>query len=104
MTLSEFGRLWSLARKVEDLFNLQTDVRAAPNLIEEQLRAIENRMTRLETEQTQIITEARSAASAASTVIVAGVISDTVTRITRLEGRADQLEARRLPPPPAQNS
>ena len=54
-------------------------------------------MLRLERDQTQIVTEA-SAATAASTAIACAVISDAVTRIT-LEGRADQLEQQRLPPP-----
>ena len=100
MALSDLGRLWSLARKVEDLFKLQTDVRAALDIINERLRSIENRITKLEAEQTQIISEARSAAAAASTVLAANVISETVTRITRLEGRTDQLETRHLSPPP----
>jgi len=103
MALSDFGRLWSLARKVEDLFKLQTDVRAALDIIDGRLRSIESRIVKLESEQTQIITEARSAATAASTVFVANVVSETVTRITRLEGRADQLEARRLPPSSTHN-
>ena len=64
--------------------------------IDQRLKAIEDRLLRMETEQTQIVTEARSAATAASTAVAGAVISDAVTRITRLEGRADQLEQRRL--------
>jgi hypothetical protein len=56
-------------------------------------------MLRLEAEQTQLVTEARSAATVASTVVAGGIISDAVTRITRLEARADQIEQGRLPPP-----
>jgi hypothetical protein len=96
--IGAIGRLWSIARKVEELFELHGKVRDSLKLIEERLRALEDRMIRLETEQAQIITEAKTAATAASTIIVGNVIADTVTRLTRLEGRADHLD-RRLPPP-----
>ena len=49
-------------------------------------------MTHLEANQAQLIVEARAAASAASTAVTGGVISDVVTRLTRLEMRAEQLE------------
>jgi hypothetical protein len=52
-----------LARKVDDLIRLQTDVLAALQIIDQRLTAIENRMTKPEAEKTQIITEARSAAT-----------------------------------------
>jgi phage shock protein A len=99
MAIGAIGSLWSLARRVEDLFQLQTKVRDSLEIIDARLRAIEDRVIRLEAEQRQIIIEARSAASAASTMIVGNVISDAVTRITRLEGRAEQLERRRFAPP-----
>jgi hypothetical protein len=55
-------------------------------------------MLRLEADERQIVTEARSAATAASSQIAGAVISEAVTRITRLEDRTDQLEQKRLPP------
>ena len=55
-------------------------------------------MLRLESDQRQLITEARSAATTAATAIAGAIIADAVTRITRLEGRSEQLERRRLPP------
>ena len=55
------------------------------------------RFLRLEADERQIVTEARSAAIAAATEVAGAVISDTVTRVTRLEGRTDQLEQKRLP-------
>jgi hypothetical protein len=61
---------------------------------------LEDCMLRLETEQTQISTEARSAATAAFTVVAGGINSNAVTRITRLGGRADQFAQRRLPGQP----
>jgi uncharacterized protein (UPF0335 family) len=101
MALAAVGRLWQVARKIEELFTLHAKVEGSLLVIDQRLKAMEDRMIRLESEQTQIITEARSAATAASTAVAGAVISDVVTRITRLEGRADQLEQdRRLPPPP----
>jgi hypothetical protein len=55
-------------------------------------------MLRLESDQRQLITEARSAATTAATAIAGAIIADAVTRITRLEGRSEQPERRRLPP------
>src|SRR5271165_800669 len=97
MALSDFAKVWAFARKVEDLLGLQTEVRQALQIIDQRLKALEDRMIRLEADQSQIITEARSAATAAATQIAGTVLSDAVTRITRLEGRADQLEQQRLP-------
>jgi uncharacterized protein (UPF0335 family) len=100
MALAAVGRLWQLARKLEELFTLHAKVEGSLLVIDQRLKAIEDRMVRLETERSQIVTEARSAATAASTAIAGAVISDLVTRITRLEVRADQVEqGRHLPPP-----
>jgi phage shock protein A len=102
MALPALGRRWSLARKIEDLFELHGKVRESLQVVDERLEALEDRFLRFEAEPSRTITEARSAAtaaSAASTVVAGGIISDAVTRITRLEGRADQLEQRRLQPP-----
>jgi len=86
------GRLWSLGRKVEDLLDLQRKTREALDKVETRLHALEDRMTHLEANQAQLIVEARAAASAASTAATGGVISDVVTRLTRLEMRAEQLD------------
>jgi hypothetical protein len=101
VALGPLARLWEVARRVEDLFGLQREVRQSLGVIEDRLKALEDRLAKLETDQAQIITEARSAATAASTMVAGAVISDAVTRITRLEGRVDQLDRqeRRLPPP-----
>ncbi len=86
MALGPLGRLWSLARRVEELFGLQAEVREALAIVGERLTAIEGRLTRVEAEEGRVLTEARSAATATSTMIASGVLSDTVSRITRLEG------------------
>jgi hypothetical protein len=100
MAVAPFRGLWSLARKVEDLFELQGKVRESLSIIDERLRALENRLLKLESEQSQIITAAGAAATGAASVIAGGIISDTVTRITRLEGRTEQLETRLVLPGP----
>ena len=92
------GLLWSLGRKVEDLLDLQRKTREALDSIESRLRALEDRMTHLEANQNQVIVEARSAASAASSTVAGVLISDLVTRLTRLEISAETLEKRLLPP------
>jgi len=102
MAFYTFGRLWSLARKIEELLELHNKVQESLKVVDERLKALEHHLLRLESEKAQIITEARSAATAASTIISGGIVSDAVTRITRLEGRADQLEQRRLSAPPSQ--
>jgi phage shock protein A len=88
-----FGRLWKLARTVEDLLQLQTQTREALEVIDERLRALENRMTRLEANQEQLVVQAQAAAGAAATALAGAVISDTVTRLTRLEEREKRLSA-----------
>jgi hypothetical protein len=94
VALPAIGSLWTFARKVDDLFALHNKVEASLQVIDERLRALEDRMLKLESGQGQVITEARNAAA----FMASGVIAETVTRITRLEGRTEQLEQRRLPP------
>jgi hypothetical protein len=93
------SRLWRLGRQVEDLLGLQAETRKALELVDTRLRALEDRMTHLEANQGQLIVEARAAASAASTAVTGAVISDVVTRLTRLEDRADQLPKSSSPRP-----
>ena len=87
-----------MGRKVEDLLDLQRKTREALDGVESRLRRLEDRMTYLEANQTQVIVEARSAASAASSTVAGALISDLVTRLTRLEISAETLA--KLPPPP----
>jgi outer membrane lipoprotein SlyB len=56
-------------------------------------------MTHLEAGQGQLITEAKAAAGIAATGLAGSVISEVVTRVTRIEMRQDDIQ-RRLPPPP----
>lgn len=98
MALEAITRLWTLTRRVEDLFGLQKKVDLSLGIVEQRLRAIEDRLTRLEAEQHQVVTAAGAAATTAATSITSVVLSDVVTRVTRVEGRMDQLERRQLLP------
>jgi hypothetical protein len=93
---SSVSAAWKIARTVEGLLELQTKTTTALEAIEARLHHLEDRMTHLEAGQGQLVTEARSAAGAAATGLTGSIISDVVTRITRLEMRQDDIQ-RRLP-------
>jgi hypothetical protein len=94
--LAPLRGLRTLARKVEDLLALHRKLRDAISILEERLAVIETRLDRLETAQSQVIAGATGAAGA----VAGGIIADAVTRITRLEGRTEQLESRLILPGP----
>jgi predicted component of type VI protein secretion system len=98
MALEAITRLWTLARRVEDLFGLQRKMDVSLGIIEQRLRANADRLRRLEAEQQQVVTAAGAAATAAATSIASAVLSDAVPRVTRIKGWTEQLE-RRLPLP-----
>lgn len=91
------ARLWTVARKVEDLLELQGRTGSALELIETRLRALEDRMMRLEAGREQLVTEAKAAAGVAATGLAGSVIADVVTRVTRIEMRMQGNQP--LPPP-----
>jgi hypothetical protein len=62
--------------------------------VNSRLRALEDRMVYREANQDQLVGEARSAASAASTAVAGAVISDVVTRLTRLEMHTEEIGKR----------
>lgn len=92
--LSLPAALWSLGRKVEELLALQRTTRDALEVVNSRLRALEDRMVYLEANQDKLVGEARSAASAASTAVAGAVISDVVTRLTRLEMHTQEIGKR----------
>jgi hypothetical protein len=53
--LSALSQVWKLARKVEDLLDLQTKTRTTLEAIDARLRTDEDRMTHLEAGQGQLI-------------------------------------------------
>ncbi len=91
------ARLWTIARTIEDLLASQRRTREALAAIDERLDTIEDRLTRLEAREGQVITEAKAASAAAATMVASAIISDIVTRVTRVEMRQDDLQ-KRLPP------
>jgi phage shock protein A len=93
------AQFWKLARHVEELFELQQQTRDALASLTSKIQQLDQRLTYLEASQTQVITEAKAAASAASTIVAGGVLSEVVTRLTRLEVRVEN-----LPPPRNQSS
>lgn len=95
---SSVSAAWKIARKLEGLLELQTKTTIALDAIEARLRSLEDRMTHLEAGQGQLVTEARGAAGAAATMLAGSVISDVVTRVTRIEMRQDDIQRRFLPP------
>jgi len=101
MALSSVGKLWKLARNVEDLFALNERISKSLEAIHERLDVIEKNIIRMDAEQQQVISEAKAAATAAAAAVAGAVISDNVTRITRMESRFDQLEqhVKALPAP-----
>ena len=94
------GRLWTLARKVEDLFALQGKMQEGLEAIDGRLRALETKMTQFEAEQNQLVTTAQAAANVVASSVASAVISDVVTRVTRAEMRLETIQSR-LPPPSA---
>ena len=85
MGLDAFGRIFTFARETEDLYALQSKLKDGLIALDERLRQVEDRLIRLEAEQRRIVAEAKSAATGAATLIASAVISDAVTRVTRVE-------------------
>jgi hypothetical protein len=88
-----FGRSHAGSRTCSG-FQRKMDV--SLGIIEQRLRANEDRLRRLEAEQQQVVMAAGAAATAAAASIASAVLSDVVPRVKRIEGRTEQLE-RRLP-------
>jgi phage shock protein A len=92
--LRNFARLWSVARRIEDLFLLEEQVKDIVAEINDRLRHLEGRIVQIEADAPRLMTEARSAASAAATLISGAALNDVVTRLTRVEVRLEEFGAR----------
>jgi phage shock protein A len=99
--LDIFGKLWTLAKKIEELFTLHAKMRESVEALDARLRALELQMIRFEADRSQLITEARAAANVAAVGVASATISDVVTRVTRIEmqqnAQQNTIQAR-LPP------
>lgn len=91
------GRLLTLVRRVDRLFESQDKTKDAILLIEQRLRVIEDRLLTLASKEDQLITEARSAASAAATMMYSAALNDLVTRLTRVEVQLETM-SKSMPP------
>jgi len=96
-------QFWTLARKVDEVLTLQERTQKALDILSKSVEQLERRVTYLEASQPQVVTEAKAAASAASTMVAGALLSDTVTRLTRLEVQLENLSPRTNRPalPPA---
>jgi hypothetical protein len=95
---SSASRLWTVAREIEDLLQLQRSIRTTLQSMDDRLTALENRMTTLLACQGQLIAEAGAAAGVAATEFAASMVADILTRLARVERRQDDL-LNRLPQP-----
>jgi uncharacterized protein (UPF0335 family) len=81
--------------------SLQARTETSLGEILERLHALETRMTQMESDRGQMITEAKAAAgmatSGVASAIAGNMLADIVTRITRLEMRQTD-QTPRLPP------
>jgi len=92
------AHLWAIGRRFEQFDKFQEETVSTLKDVEARLDALEDRMTRMEARQGELVTEARAAAGIAATGLTSSVISDVVTRVTRIELRQDDWH-NNLPPP-----
>ena len=97
MGLGAIGWIFTFARDTQDLCALQGKLKDGLVALDERIRHVEDRLTRLEAEQGHIVVEAKSAATGAATLIASAVISDAVTRVTRLEEGVRRLSSAPIP-------
>jgi uncharacterized coiled-coil protein SlyX len=84
-------QFWAIARKFDELLSLQKRTEKSVDAILERLHALELRVIQREADRGQMITEAKAAAGVAASGVASMIVSDAITRITRLEIRlADQ--------------
>jgi hypothetical protein len=90
--------MWATARAAEGLLSLRKKTRESFEAIEFRPRGIEDRMPRWEAGQDQLVTSAKAATSVTAAGVAGSVISDVVTRVTRMEMRQENLQSRVSPP------
>jgi len=85
MGLPSLWQLFKFARDTQDLYHLHVTMKETVSALDDRLRTVENRIIRMEAEQGQVVSEAKSAATGAAALIASAVVSDAVTRVTRVE-------------------
>jgi hypothetical protein len=89
MAIPSVQTVLRFARRLDELLALDDKFDEALSALDQRLRGIEDRLTRLEAQHDRIVTEARSAATAASTMVAGGIIAEVVTRLTRAEQKLE---------------
>lgn len=97
MGLGAIKWIFTFARDTQDLYALQGKLKDSLVALDERLRQVEDRLTRLEAQQGHIVVEAKAAATGAATLIASAVISDAVTRVTRVEEGVRRLSSGPIP-------
>ncbi len=97
MGLGAIRWIFTFARDTQDLYALQGKLKDSLVALDERLRQVEDRLTRLEAQQGHIVVEAKAAATGAATLIASAVISDAVTRVTRVEEGVRRLSSGPIP-------
>ena len=75
MALPALLQLLKFARDTQDLYKLHETVKEMIAALDGRLRAVEDRLIRMETEQVQVVSEAKSAATGAATMIASAIVS-----------------------------
>lgn len=91
---------WAIGRQFEEIVRFNERTQKAIDQLETKLRLVEDRLLKIEAEQTQVIVAAKSAAAGAATTMAAGVLFEAATRITQLEMKMSAVQARLERPPP----
>lgn len=82
-----FGDAWRFLRKLEELFELHSEMRQTFELMASRMEHLEARITRMEADRAGLLVEVRAATTGVATSMAVSVLSDAITRITRLEDR-----------------
>jgi len=87
------SQLWVFARKLDEVMTIHKRTEDSVAKILERIHVLETRMTHLEADRGQMITEAKAAAGIAASAVAGNFLSDVITRITRLEMRQSEAAA-----------
>jgi hypothetical protein len=82
--------------KIRDLSEAQEKQARVITVLTDKIQALELEVMRLREREALIIAEAKTAAAAASTMVVIGSVSEISGRLGKVEG---QVQGLRLPPP-----
>jgi hypothetical protein len=96
VALPSIGDLWGLVRRVDTLFTTVAKHTEAMEKLATRVEELERELIRVKAERDQMITEARTAATAASSAVIGTLAKD----VGALQERTRHMD--RLPPPGAE--